>query len=317
MAARARLRESFNYLKRAQLMKQSIVPDSRREHPILGSRPALPRKITVIRPPGFSFGMIVAGLITLLGYQDLLYTLTIFRISIRYKQSILGWIWAVLQPLALMTIYTLIFFRVARVPSEGAPYPLFVFSGLLPWIFFSSAVSNSINGLINYPALLTRMYFPREIIPLSYVLAALVDFVIACVILSGLMAYYRVPPNWNDLYLLPIVTILGAFTSAVALFLSSIQVRFRDVGVALPLLLQVGMFAAPVVYSTTSVPLKFRQLFLLNPVASLIDSFRRVLLHGLTPDFAMLSTAGLVTLCCLAVSYGYFKATEGNMADML
>jgi len=288
-----------------------------REHPILGPRPATNRRITIIRPPAFSLQRIASGIATLFAYRDLLYTLTIFRISIRYKQSILGWIWAVLQPLALMTIYTLIFYRVARVPSEGAPYPLFVFAGLLPWIFFSSAVSNSTQGLINYPALLTKMYFPREIIPLSYVLAAMVDFAIACVILSGLMAYYRVPLNWNDMYLVPIAILLGAFTAAVALFLSSIQVRFRDVGVALPLLLQVGMFAAPVVYSTSSVPLHFRRLFLLNPIAGLIENFRQVLLHGMPPDTATLLSAGAISVCSLALAYGYFKTTEGTLADML
>ena len=299
------------------LASQATAPASQRSHPILGSRPVAPRRIAIIRPPEFSLNMIYAGVATLLGYRDLLYTLTLFRISIRYKQSLLGPLWAILQPLALMTVYTLIFSRVAKVSSDGAPYPLFVFSGLLPWIFFSSAISNSINGLIHYPALLTKMYFPREIIPLSYVFAALVDFAIACVLLGGLMAYYRVPLSWNALYLLPIVAILTAFTAAMALVLSSVQSRFRDVGVALPLLLQVGMFAAPVVYSVNAVPVRYRRLFLLNPLAGLLDSFRRVLIHGLAPDMPMLITAGVITLCCLVAAYGYFKAAEGTMADTL
>src|SRR6476661_10849519 len=170
-----------------------------REHPFLGSRVAVPRSVSVIRPPSFSLRTIVSGMTTLFGYRDLLYTLTFFRLAIRYKQSALGWIWAALQPLSLMIIYTLIFSRVARVTSEGMPYPVFVFSGLLPWIFFASAVSNAINGLIHYPALLTKMYFPREIIPLSYVFAALVDLLIACLILFGLMMYYRVSLSWNAL----------------------------------------------------------------------------------------------------------------------
>jgi lipopolysaccharide transport system permease protein len=299
------------------LASQATAPASQRSHPILGSRPVTPRRLTVIRPPEFSFHLISSGLATLLGYRDLLYTLTVVRLSIRYKQSILGPLWAILQPLALMTVYTLIFSRVAKVSSDGAPYPLFVFSGLLPWIFFSSAISNSINGLIHYPALLTKMYFPREIIPLSYVFAALVDFGIACFLLGGLMAYYRVSLSWNVLYLLPIIAILTAFTAAFALVLSSIQSRFRDVGVALPLLLQVGMFAAPVVYSISAVPLRFRKLFLINPLATLLDNFRRVLIHGLAPDMPMLITAGVVTLCLLVAAYGYFKATEGTMADTL
>src|SRR5258708_299584 len=201
-----------------------------RKHPLLSSRLAVPRSVSVIRPPSFSLRTIVSGMTTLVGYRDLLYTLTFFRLAIRYKQSALGWIWAALQPLSLMIIYTLIFSRVARVTSEGMPYPVFVFSGLLPWIFFASAVSNAINGLMHYPSLLTKMYFPREIIPLSYVFAALVDLAIACVILIGLMMYYRVSLSWNALYALPIVAVLSTFTAAVGIFLSSLQVRFRDLG---------------------------------------------------------------------------------------
>jgi lipopolysaccharide transport system permease protein len=161
------------------------------------------------------------------------------------------------------------------------------------------------------------MYFPREIIPLSYVFAGMMDFGIACVILGGLMALYRAPLSWNVLYLVPIVAILCAFTSAIALLLCALQVRFRDVGVALPLILQVGMFAVPVVYSTNSIPLQYRQLFLLNPLASLIDSFRRVLIHGAAPNISLLATAALVTVGCLTAAYGYFKTTEGTMADMI
>jgi homopolymeric O-antigen transport system permease protein len=288
-----------------------------REDPLLGSRLVVPRSVSVIRPPSFSLRTIVSGMTTLFGYRDLLCTLTFFRLAVRYKQSVLGWIWGALQPLSLMIIYTLIFSRVARVTSEGMPYPLFVFSGLLPWIFFASAVSNAINGLIHYPALLTKMYFPREIIPLSYVLAALVDFAIACVILTGLMMYYRVSLSWNALYALPIIAILSAFTVAIAMFLSSIQVRFRDVGVGLPLLLQIGVLAAPVVYPLSSVSSRYQRLYLLNPVASLIENFRRVVLHGSGPDFGVLITSGAISLCCLVLAYGYFKATESTMADMI
>ena len=253
-----------------------MTPPLERKHPNLGSRVVIPRTLTVIRPPSFSLGTIVSGIKTLMGYRDLLYTLTLFRLAVRYKQSILGWIWAALQPLAMMMVYTFVFSRVAKVRSEGVPYPLFVFSGLLPWIFFSGAVSNAINGLASYSTLITKLSFPREIIPLSYVFAALVDLAIAFSILSGLIVYYRVALNWRILYALPVVAILIAFTSAVALFLSSIQVRFRDVAAALPVVLQIGVFATPVVYSVDSIPLRFQRLYLLNPVASLVESFRRL-----------------------------------------
>ena len=216
----------------------------------------------------------------------------------------------------MMMIYTFVFSRVARVSSEGVPYPLFVFSALLPWIFFSGAVSNAINGLVGHANLLTKLHFPREIIPLSYVFAALVDFAIACFILSGVMVYYRSSFSWKTLYALPIIAILIAFTSAVSLFLSSIQVRFRDVAAALPVILQIGVFATPVAYSLDSIPSRFRSLYLLNPVASLIENFRRVVIHGLTPDVPMLLNSGAITLCCLVLAYAYFKATETTMSDV-
>jgi len=295
--------------------RESTPVSYQRKHPLLGLRALDPRNVAVIRPPSFSPWTTISDLITLVAYRNLLYTLTVFRLVVRYKQSMLGWVWAVLQPLAMMLIYTLVFSRVARVATEGVPYPLFVFSGLLPWIFFSSAISNAINGLSAHSTLLTKLYFPREIVPLSYVFAALTDFAVACVILGGLMAYYRVPSTWKIFYALPVIVILIAFTSAVALFLSSIQVRFRDVAAALPVLLQAGVFAIPVVYSVGSVPVRFQRLYLLNPVASLIGSFRSVVLHGSVPDAQAFIVAGAITICCLVLAYGFFKVTESTMVD--
>jgi lipopolysaccharide transport system permease protein len=311
------LRDQWTTEKEHIVAQESMAAVRERRHPILGLRTASPRPLTVIRRPSFSLKTIFTGTRTLIGYRDLLYTLTLFRLTVRYKQSVLGWIWAALQPLAMMMVYTLVFSRVAKVRSEGVPYPLFVFSALLPWIFFSGAVNNAINGLVSHANLLTKLYFPREIIPLSYVFAALVDFVFAFAILSGLMVYYRISFTWNIFYALPIVLILMAFTSAVALFLSSMQVRFRDVAAALPVVLQIGVFAAPVAYSLDSIPSRFQRLYLLNPVASLIENFRLVVTHGLAPNLPMLITSATVTLFCLALAYGYFKATEATMSDVI
>jgi len=296
--------------------KSTVLPPERNQS-LLGSRGETARSLTVIRPPSFSLATIVSGIRILVGYRDLLLTLTLFRLSVRYKQSILGWIWALLQPLAMMLIYTLVFSHVARVRSEGVPYPLFVFSALLPWTFFSGAVSNAINGLVSYSTLITKLYFPKEIIPLSYVFAALVDLAIACCVLSGLMAYYCVSINWTILYALPVVVILIAFTSAVALFLSSVQVRFRDAAAALPVILQIGVFLTPVVYPVDLIPARFQRLYLLNPVASLVESFRRVVAHGSIPDIRMLTSSGAISTCCLLFAYGYFKATESTMSDVI
>jgi lipopolysaccharide transport system permease protein len=275
------------------------------------------RPVKVIHPPAFSIGTISIGLRTLVQYSDLLYTLSLFRLSVRYKQSALGWTWAALQPLALMGIYTIIFTRVTTVRTGGVPYPVFVFSALLPWIFFSSAISSAVNGLVLHPNLLTKMYFPREIIPLSYMVASLADFCIASTILGGLMVYYKVALTWHLLYAIPIVVILAGFAAAIALFFSALQVRFRDVGLAMPFLLQVWMFTVPVVYSLQSVPQRFRSLYLLDPVAGLIEGFRLVVIHGAAPGFRAMALSGAVTIVSLPLAYAFFKSSESTMADLI
>jgi lipopolysaccharide transport system permease protein len=275
------------------------------------------RSIKVIHPPNFSIETIFSGLRTFIQYWDLLYTLSLFRLNVRYKQSALGWAWAALQPLALMVIYTIIFTRVTTVATGGTPYPVFVFSALLPWIFFSSTISNAVNGLVLHPNLLTKMYFPREIIPLSYLFAALVDFGIASLLLGLLLKYYRVPLDWHLLYAIPIVVILAGFAAAIALFFSALQVRFRDVGLAMPFLLQIWMFTVPVVYSLQSVPASFRRWYLLDPVAGLIESFRRLVIHGTAPGLANLAFSSAATVTVLALAYAFFKSSEATMADII
>jgi lipopolysaccharide transport system permease protein len=275
------------------------------------------RPLKVIRPPTFSISTIFAGVRTLAQYSDLLYTLSLFRLNVRYKQSVLGWSWALLQPLALMCIYTVIFTRVTTIATGGTPYPVFVFSGLLPWIFFSASISSAVQGLVLHPNLLTKMYFPREIIPLSYLAAGLADFCIASLILIGLMLHYHLALTWNLLYAIPIVLLLGCFAAAIALFFSAIQVRFRDVGLAMPFVLQVWMFTVPVVYSLQSVPLRFRRLYLLDPAAGLIENFRIVVLGGAAPNAGSLVTSGAITVLCLTLAYAYFKSSEATMADVI
>jgi lipopolysaccharide transport system permease protein len=275
------------------------------------------RPLRVIRPPAFSLGTIFSGVQTLVKYADLLWILSLFRLKVRYKQSALGWVWAALQPLALMTIYTLLFTRVTTISTGGIPYPLFVLCGLLPWLFFSSSISNAVHGLVLYPNLLTKMYFPREIIPLSYLTSGFADFFIGCVILAGFMAHYRVSPTWNLLYAIPIVMVLAGFAAAIALLFSAIHVRFRDIGLALPLVLQVWMFTIPVVYSLQSVPVRFRKFYLLDPIAGLIENFRTVLLQGRRPDPSSLALSATIAFACLAIAYAYFKSSETTMADII
>jgi lipopolysaccharide transport system permease protein len=274
-------------------------------------------RIRIIGPASFSVGAVFSGLRALIQYSDLLYVLSLFRLNIRYKQSILGWAWAALQPLALMGIYTFVFTHVTKINTGGAPYSIFVFSGLLPWILFSSSITNAVHGIVAYPSLLTKMYFPREIIPLSYLAAGATDFLIASVILAGMLAHYHVAPSWNLFYAIPILFILDACAAAIALFLAAVHVRFRDVGLALPFVLQVWMFATPVVYSLQAVPARFRSLYLLDPVAVAIDSFRGVVVYGRAPDARMLIVAGGEMIVGLTLAYAYFKSVEATMADVI
>ena len=247
----------------------------------------------------------------------MLYTLSVHRIKVRYKQTVLGILWAILQPLSIMLVFTVIFSMIVKMPSEGAPYSVFVYTALLPWTFFSTSLSNAANGLVSHSQLITKVYFPREILPLTYVIAALFDFLIASTILFALITYNRMQLTMNALYAIPIVFVLALFATAVSLVLSAIQVRFRDVGLALPLLLQLWMFATPVVYPLTAVPVHLRNLYALNPMVGIIESFRRVIINKSAPDFPVLITSAVISILLLVVAYAYFKRMEATMADVI
>jgi lipopolysaccharide transport system permease protein len=247
--------------------------------------------------------------------RDLLYTLTLHRISLRYKQSVLGYFWAVLHPVLLLLLYTAIFSRLATVPTHGLPYPVFAFSALLPWTFFSNGLSGATLGLPAHSNLLSRVYFPREILPLSYVLAALLDFLIASVVLVILMFYYGFRLTASALWVIPAMLTLTVFLTGIALFTSALQARFRDVGLAMPLLLQVWMFATPVVYSRASVPQGFQRWYDLNPLVAIMETFRGALLHGAFPDRMLLVEGVTISLMVAVVSYAWFKHVEATLVD--
>ena len=251
-------------------------------------------------------------------YSDLLYTLSLHRIKVRYKQSVLGIFWAILQPLSMMLIFTFIFSLIARMPSVGAPaYAIFVYAALLPWNYFSSGISNATNSLVNHSQFVTKVYFPREILPITYVVAALFDFLVASFLLAALMLYYHVTPTLNALYSVPIIFVLTCFALAMSFLLSATQVRIRDIGVAVPLLLQVWMFATPVIYPLEAVPRRLRSLYELNPMVGVIENFRQVILRGAPPDYRSLLISAAVSLVLLLVSYIYFKHVEATMADII
>jgi lipopolysaccharide transport system permease protein len=276
-----------------------------------------PRTMMVIRPASLTRLNFAANLSNLFKYRDLLYTLSVHRIKVRYKQTLLGVTWAILQPLSIMLLFTLVFSVIVKIPSEEAPYAVFLYTALLPWTFFSTGLSTGSSSLLSNSQLITKVYFPREILPLTYVIASLFDFLVASSVLVGLMAYYKTPVALTTLYTLPIVLVLTIFLSAMALFFSAIQLRFRDIGVAMPLLLQVWMFATPVIYPLSAVPGRLRPLYMLNPTVGIIENFRRVVLFKETPDFGSLGTSALISVASLIAAYIYFKRVEATMADII
>ena len=295
----------------------SIETNSISEHDKLKSVGPPARRTSIIRPPALLAANLPQDLAKLVQYRDLLYTLSIHRIRVRYKQSVLGIFWAILQPLSMMLIFTFIFSYIARIKSEGAPYAIFAYTALLPWNYFSSAVSNATNSLVSHSQFVTKVYFPREILPLTYVVAALFDFLVASTLLAGLMIYYHVRPTVNALYAIPIILILTCFALAMSFLFSATQVRIRDIGVAVPLLLQLWMFATPVIYPLSSVPQQLQPYYVLNPMVGVIENFRQVILRGGPPEFHSLITAAVISILLLVVSYLYFKRVEATMADII
>lgn len=275
-----------------------------------------PRRVKVIRPVSFSVRDLWAGLIGLADYRDLLIALSAHRLKVRYKQSVLGIAWAIIQPVALMLIYTLVFSIVTKVKSTGVPYAVFAYAALLPWSFFSTALTNATNGLVSHAQLVTKVYFPREILPISYVVAALVDLLVASIVMSGLMLWYHVPLTLHLLWVFPITLVMTAFVSGCSLIFSAMQVRVRDIGMAMPLLLQLWMFASPVVYPLHQVPARFRSWYVLNPMVGVIENFRAALL-GTAFDTQSLMISTIVSAVLLPLAYLYFKRVEATVADVI
>ncbi len=278
------------------------------------------RRIKKISSTAFSPMGLLRQLRDLAQYTDLIYTLSEHRVRVRYKQSVLGLTWAVIQPLSLMLIYTVIFSRVAKVETSGEPYAVFVFVGLLPWTCFSTAITSGTQALTSHGNLISKVYFPREILPLTYLIAALFDFIIALLVLAMLMLYYRVTVNFNALYAIPIIAVMSVFGVSMVLFLSATQVRFRDIGVGIPLLLQIWMFATPIVYPLSAIkalPPFLRFLYMMNPMVGVIENFRRVILQGLAPDFQLAGISALISLALLPIAYIYFKYIERTAADVI
>jgi lipopolysaccharide transport system permease protein len=253
-----------------------------------------------------------ASLSDLWSYRELLYFLIWRDVKVRYKQTLLGAAWALLQPLLLMLIFTFVFSRLVGIKT-GVPYPLFAYAGLLPWVFFANAVTNGGNSLIGSTNLITKVYFPRMLIPLAAVIACFVDLGIAFLLFVGLMIYYHLIPNAGILVLpLPLILLL-LLAAGVSLLLSALNVKYRDIRYALPFLIQIWMFASPVIYA---VPARWRWLLALNPLTGIVETFRAAFFGG-PLDWPTIGISATITFVTLILSIVVFSRMERSFADVI
>ena len=270
-------------------------------------------QVTVIEPQS---GWRLVDWNELWAYRELLYVLTMRDIKVRYKQTVLGFAWAIIQPFMMMVVFSVFFGRLANMPSDGFPYPLFVYAALLPWTFFANSISSSANSLVGSANLVSKVYFPRLIIPLSSVGSGLVDFAIAGGILLLLMVYYGV--GWtSNLFMVPILVIAAAFTAlGVGTFLAALNVAYRDFRYVVPFLVQFWMFATPVVYPASLVPREWQWALYLNPMAGVIEGFRSAFLgrpFDVPGILLSLAIAGIL----FAAGTAYFGKVERRFADII
>lgn len=272
--------------------------------------------VVVVRP---SRGWAGLDLRELWAYRELIYFLTWRDVKVRYKQSLLGIGWAVLKPFLSMVLFTILFGRLARIPTDQVPGPIFYFAGLLPWLLFQDGVSKASNSLVAGSSLITKVYFPRLAIPLASVIGGLVDFGISLVVLLGMMAYYGLWPSAAAAWALPAFLALTVLTAlGVGLWLSALNVTYRDVGYITPFLLQVWMYASPVVYSTTLIPAgPWRLVYGLNPMAGVVQGFRWAMVGAAPPDPGLMAASLAVSLLLLLTGLVYFRRTERTFADVV
>jgi len=264
-----------------------------------------------------SKGWISLGLKDLWQYRELLFFLAWRDIKVRYKQTTLGAAWAVIQPLFTMLVFTLFFGRLAKVPSDGIPYPLFSYTALLPWQLFAYALTESSNSVVANERLITKVYFPRLVVPLASILAGLVDFAIAFVLLIGMMVWYGVKPTWA-VFTLPFFVIFTMATAlGVGLWLSALNVQYRDVRYTLTFIVQFWLIASPVAYSSTLVPARWRPFYGLNPMAGVIEGFRWALLGKAQAPGAILWVSVVVVGVILIGGLYYYRRMEKTFADMV
>lgn len=250
-------------------------------------------------------------------YLELVRELTLREIKVRYKQSVLGYAWVILNPLIQMLVMAAVFSHILRFPSIGTPYTLFLYVGLLPWTLFTSSLTSSTAILVQSSALLKKIYFPREIFVVSILLSKVVDFALASSVFLLFLVYYHHSLTWYVLWFIPIFLIQALFTFALSLLLSAFNLFYRDIQYVLSLLLTVWMYLTPVIYPTEVFPASYRLVFQLNPLAVIINAYRQVILSGGAPNLTSLAVALVSSLVLLILSYRIFKKLEGVFADIV
>ena len=270
--------------------------------------------ITIIEPKK---GWIPVDLKEIWNYRELLYFLTKRDIKVRYKQTVLGGLWAIIQPVFMMVVFTLFFGRLAKLPSDGIPYPIFVYAGLLPWTYFANAVSASGNSLVGSANLITKVYFPRLIIPASASMAGLLDFFIAMLVMGAMMIYYQFLPGFGMLLFPFLVGLTFLCSVGVGLWLSALNVQYRDIRYVIPFLIQLWMFVSPVIYPVSMVKEKYQWLLALNPMGGVIKAYRASLLGHLPIDWFLLSISTIIILVIFITGLYYFRRMEKTFADVI
>ena len=270
--------------------------------------------VTVIEP---AHGWPTINFQELRQYGDLFYFLVWRDIKVRYKQTAIGAAWAIIQPFFTMVVFSLFFGQLAKIPSEGVPYPIFSYTALLPWTFFANAMSQSSNSLVGSANLISKVYFPRLIIPCSAVLTGLVDFALAFVVLIGMMVYYGIYPSWNVLWLPAFLLLALAAALGVGLWLSALNVEYRDVRYVIPFLTQIWLFATPVIYPSSLLHGYWKMLLGLNPMTGVIEGFRWALLGTGSVSVEMLGISILTTATLLVTGAFYFRRMERTFADIV
>lgn len=251
-------------------------------------------------------------------YRDLLYIFVWRDIKVRYKQTAVGIAWAVLQPFLTMVIFSVLFGRLAKIPSEGVPYPVFVYTGLLLWNYFSMALGSTSETMVHSSEIVKKIYFPRILLPVSTVITPIIDFGISFLVLLAIMAYYRFLPSVTGILMIPVLLLITTVaTLGLGLFLSSLNVKYRDVRYILPFFIQLGMYVTPVIYPVSIIPQKFQWLAYINPMSGVITFARSLLLKTSTADWKLLPISLGVSLVIFAAGLVYFRKTERFFADVM